>query len=473
LSFAQNKPRGFQAAFMQTVKNNLQLKGICVMSFPTNSRSRDFFRRFCILTFATTSLLAGCGGGSNTVPVVPNPSLPTGLPTPAAAGPVNTYSGAQSPGAWTVTLDNTKNIYTYQSITYPASPISGSLQVTNGFTKLSSSGYALEIQGRAVILRPGDVTAPLVFAVPQTGCYQITGKLRFQYMGMQVAPSPPVPYTGPILGYGSIVASTDSTGKSWQFENLQGNIVSGPGTFTGTCSSTNNQNAISFTGQTLLNNYWSRSGLPIIQETPTSNTQSNIWIGPSGFFVADQSDPTATAPTGASMAGVAEPSSALSTTDMASKTYLGFIYEPAATINSPSTTLPVSPATSAVTSPVAFGQVASSGTTMTGGIFPNDDVTQAPASDTMINLGKEDATYNGLYTAVSITVPDPDQNCANYTNTGITATSGINAQGYITCTFPGIAIAGNPEGKYALFISTYNWASRLGGVPMQFYLFQQ
>jgi hypothetical protein len=52
-------------------------------------------------------------------------------------------------------------------------------------------------------------------------------------------------------------------------------------------------------------------------------------------------------------------------------------------------------------------------------------------------------------------------------------TSGVNADGYITCTVPGIAVVGNPEGKYALFISTYNWASRLGGAYSQIYLFQQ
>jgi hypothetical protein len=49
----------------------------------------------------------------------------------------------------------------------------------------------------------------------------------------------------------------------------------------------------------------------------------------------------------------------------------------------------------------------------------------------------------------------------------------VNSQGYITCTFPGIAIAGNPDGNYAIFVNTYNWAARLSGVPMQIYLFQQ
>jgi hypothetical protein len=91
----------------------------------------------------------------------------------------------------------------------------------------------------------------------------------------------------------------------------------------------------------------------------------------------------------------------------------------------------------------------------------------------VINLGAQSSTYNGVYLSVSITVLDPAQNCANYTGSFKGGTSGINADGYITCTFPGIAIAGNPEGKYALFISTYNWATRLGGAYSQIYLFQQ
>jgi hypothetical protein len=168
---------------------------------------------------------------------------------------------------------------------------------------------------------------------------------------------------------------------------------------------------------------------------------------------------------------MAEPSSALSTSAVAAGQYLGFLYEPAAVAYQNATQS--APATSPFTAPVAFGQVAASGTTMTGGIFPDDDVTGTPNSDIQINLGKEDGTLNGLYTSVKITVLDPSQNCANFTDYSIPVTTGINSQGYITCTFPGVAVAGNPDGNYAIFINTYNWAARLSGVPMQIYLFQQ
>ena len=432
------------------------------------------------LVFLAVALAAGCGSGTKPATVVPDPSLPIGLPTPSAAGPVNTYSGGQSPGAWTVTLDDSKNAFSYQPVTFPAASTSGTLQAGGGFSALSNGGLAYEVLGRAAVLRPGGSASTRVFAVPQTDCYAITGKVRFQYIALfpgAVSPGGPdlTPNTAPFLGYGSIVASTDTTGKTWQFENLQGgawkslgSIVSGPASFTGACNAGGGQAAIAVTGQTLLDAFWN----PQVIGSITTGTQSNIWIGPSGFFAADQSDPTQAAATGASMAGMAEPAAALSTSTMAAGQYLGFVYE-AANNNNYGNGTPLPPA---FTAPVGFGQVvAGSGTTLTGGIFPNDAVTGTPNSDTQITLGKEDSTYNGLYTSVSVTVLDPAQNCANFNGSGfsIPITSGVSGQGYITCTFPGIAVAGNPDGKYAIFVSTYNWAASYGGQPMEFFLFQQ
>lgn len=419
-----------------------------------------------VLTLAAAAVVCGCSGSRPPL-IVPSPSAPLGLPAPPAAGPVNTYFGVQSPGTWTLTLDNTKNTFSYQPVTYPASPntpVSGTIQSSHGFSVLTSNGasagYALEVMGRFAVLRPGGLNTPPVFAAPQTSCYQLTGRSRFQYAAV-LAGAAGVVTTPPTFGYGSVVASTDSTGKSWQFENMQGNAVSGPASFTAMCGSVGNLTAINFTGQqSLLNSLWTPS--PAI--VPTANTGSVFSIGPTGLFVADQSDPTMTQPTGASVAGVVQPASALSTNDIESKQYLGFVYQGATTIG-----LNGVPATPPITSPVSFG------TTLIGGDFPNDDVTQAPNSDISITLGKQDPTYNGLYLNVSVTVSDPSQNCANFTGypSGVTPISGLNTQGYNTCTFSGIAVAGNPEGRYAIFVNTYNWAARLGGAPMQIYLLQQ
>ena len=452
-------------------------QGKCAMRLRNDASAPGLYA----ITLLTFSMLIGCGSSKTTL-VVPPPTEPVGLPTPAAAGPVNSYSGAQSPGAWTFTLDNTNSAFSYQPLTYPTSATSGALQSSGGFSTLASNGLAYEVLGRAAVLRPGDASTSPVFGVPQTQCYAITGRLRFQYItmfsGTEASGSPDASFGAPLLGYGSVVASTDSTGKAWQFDNLEGgawktpegtsgNIVSGPDSFTGACSIANGEASIALSGTSELNSFWQQAQTPL-----TTGTQSNVWVGPSGFFSADQSDPTQSVPTGASVAGIAEPASPLSTSAMAAEKYLGVLYQAPNAVNYGNG----ASTTSAITSPVAFGQVvAGSGTTMTGGIFPNDNISGTPNSDTEISLGSQDATLNGLYPSVSITVPDPNQNCANFVFFSIAGVvkSGVDDQGYPTCTFPGVAVAGIPEGKYAVFINSYNWAARYGGAPMQIYLFEE
>lgn len=447
------------------------------MRFSIGIRTRSHY----VAALLAVAILASCNSSKNAL-VVPGPSSPTGLPTPPAAGPVNTYFGGQSPGAWIFMLNNTNGAFNYQPATYSASATSGKLQASGGFSIFGGAGLAYEVLGRAAVLRPGDGAASPVFGVPQTQCYEITGRVRFLYIpmfaGVQDSGSPDAAHGAPLLGYGSVVASTDATGNAWQFENLQGgawttsegasgSIVFGPDSFTGTCTVANGQASISVSGDSMLDTFWAPDGAAI-----TSATQSKVWIGPSGFFAADQSDPTQRVPTGASVAGIAEPASALSTAAVAAGQYLGILYQAANSANYGNG----APATPAFTGPVGFGQVvAGSGTTMTGGIFPNGDVAGAPNTDTRINLGAQDATLNGLYASVSITVSDPAQNCANFVFFSLSGvvTSSVDGQGYPTCTFPGVAVAGNPNGKYAIFVNSYNWAVRYGGAPMQFYLFQQ
>jgi len=417
--------------------------------------------------------IPGCGGGKPPVTVVPNPIAVVGLPTPSAPGPVNTYNGGQSPGQWSLTLNNTSGAFSYQPVTYPAAATTGNLQTGGGFSSLGAAGLAYEVLGRAAVLRPGGSASSPIFSVPQTSCYAITGKMRFQYIAMFPGTQTNLIAQGSLdpLAYGSIVASTDSTGANWQFENLQGNTVSGPASFTGSCASANSAAAIALSGQTLLSDYW--APVPNTVTALPSTAKSNIWIGPSGFFAADQSDPAQTNPTGASLAGMAEPTASLSTSALASAQYLGFVYQAPTSASTGYTAVP------AFTAPVGFGQVvAGSGSSLTGGIFPSDNLAGAPNSDTVITLGSESSTLNGLYASVLITVLDPQQNCANFPGqpSGFTpknVTSGVNAQGYITCTFPGVAIAGNPDGNYAIFVNTYNWAATLGGAPQEFFLFQQ
>jgi hypothetical protein len=382
-----------------------------------------------------------------------------------------------------------KHAFTFQPVTYPGPATGGAIQNAGGFSALGSSGLAYEVLGRVAILRPGDNTASPVFAVPQTQCYAITGKVRFQYIAMfpggAVTGPPDTTYTAPLLGYGAVVASTDSTGKTWYFEDLQGgawpspsapsgnppaNIVAGPASFTGTCSTGGGNAAISFSGTSNLNNFWA----PVQLFTPIPPAaRSTIWIGPSGFFAADQSDPTQSAPTGASVAGIAEPSTPLSTPSVTAGQFLGLLYQAG---NSPQNYGGTGSASSAFTAAVGFGQVVpGGGSTLTGGFFPNGGISGTPNSDIQIDLGQQDITLNGLYPAASVTVLDPAQNCANFIYFSLSGvvTSGTSPQGYATCTFPAVAVAGRLEGKYAVFVNSYNWAAQYGGVPMQIYLFQQ
>jgi hypothetical protein len=403
------------------------------------------------------TLLTGCTSGSKTM-VVPDPSATVGLPTPAAAGPVNTYVGAQSSGEWSFTLDNTNGKFSYQPVTYSAAATTGTITATtNGFSVLSNGALAFEVEGRAAMLRPGDSTNALVFGVPQTECYPLTGRLRFQYLDVRDN------------AYGTIVASTDTTGANWAFDDLQGDYAYGPNSFAATCGASSNLSTINFTGSsTLLDHY--QFGFIF----PSSQVQSNIWIGPSGFFAGDQSvalgttipgtgGATVTRPYGASVVGIAEPTAALSASDIASKNYIGFHAEPGVYQGQQLRKQPY-------TAPVSF-------TGLTGEAYANADVTQAldPATAMTISLGKQDSTYNGYYPSATITALDPAQNCATaIANNGTTGiTPGTNAEGYVTCTSSATVVAGKAEGKYALIVSGANWTTDTGGRVMILYLFQQ
>ena len=83
---------------------------------------------------------------------------------------------------------------------------------------------------------------------------------------------------------------------------------------------------------------------------------------------------------------------------------------------------------------------------MTGGGYKADDVTQTPATNITIDLGAQDA-QNGLYKSVTVTVPDTYGDCVQQTY------GGKDVNGNPTCIFHGEAVIGNPNGKYAIFIT--------------------
>jgi hypothetical protein len=399
--------------------------------------------------------LAGCGGATNVIPNGTQTTPPSPFPIPPVPTVTNTYLGTQGPGVWTYTIDNIQGRYSYQALTYPGTSktsTAGSFVPLEGFLELSDSlggpaGYGLEIPSRAALLRPGDGTTNLVTSVQMLSCFPLLGNVKFQFVSL---PAVTTYYGGSNPGYGSVSANTSADGSTWQFGGMSllgpppayvasgphpGSQVTGyPNTFSGTCSSNNGQVSIS---------------IPAMNSTPAAT----FLVGPTGFIMEDQSvpNPPANYQPAASMFGVVQPSAPLVTANIVTGKYLGFMYTP----NLPG---------GVHTQMIGFGQtISGSGTSMTGGTWLNNDLTQLQNTDMVLNLGTQDSTNNGLYTSATLTMADPTYLCSR--NSGL---SGLDANGFPTCTFDAVAIAGNPENKFAIFVS----AETLIG-QAAIYLFQQ
>ena len=425
----------------------------------------------CLLLTAAIAL-AGCGGSSKSAPLQP------GLPTPGSAASLNSYIGTQGAqtntnaasgqgqgGVYAVTLNDSTKQFSFLDITVPSTlstssalPASGTFLTAAGFLDLTTTNatqmnpvsninpaYAIEIPGRATLLRPGDDTTPVVFAVEnENGCPAINGSVTFQFVAL------PDTYNSlsSTPAFGSVQASLQ--GSSWAFSNLLENTL-GNGAVTasplpsGICANTLAGMAIS---------------LP--PDTSHNVPPTTIGIGPSGFFMLDQNQ-VRTDSSGnlldfgaPSLIGVIQPANALSVSDLVGGKYLGFIFEPA------------NEATGGViTQPVGFGRVVTgTGNTLTGGIFPHDDLAQAPSTNIAISLGTQDASNNGQFPSASVTEPDPNQVCA----ANATGTPGKDGSGNPVCTFLAVVIGGNPEGKFALFLIAND---PVNSSAMGIYLFQQ
>jgi hypothetical protein len=439
--------------------------------------SRVITSAFTLAVLVLSIGIAGCGSSSQSVIVNPSETLAS-MPTPSTPTAANTYIGTDSLNVWSLNLDDTASSYSYTNTTSSSTPVTGTFTKSNGFLNLGESsgtslGYALEVQSRMALLRPGDATAGLVLSVPQTTCYPIPYRLLFDYIAMEAAPNGGTFLIDGSNSYASVVLNTDSTGAAWQFQNLQGTLVYGPNAFTGTCAVANGQATVNIgEGQSLFNVANNGGGLLSVSlgNGTSSVTTKLVAIGPSGVFLTQQNITGSSG--GAGAAGVAEPTSALTTTSIAAGSYLGFLTQATGDLYGSTYRNP------GFTSPVSFGPTTPSGATIIGGVFPDDDVTETPNSDTTITLGKQSSTYNGLYPNATVTMLDPNQNCTTEIDGGVTGlTVGVNADGYITCTYPAVAVVGNPEGKYVIFLDTFNYTansvSTQIGAPMQIYLFQQ
>jgi hypothetical protein len=420
-------------------------------------RSRSAFPRFSLRSalFLVTALVGtSCGGGSKA------PAPPLGLPPLTISGPSNSYLGTQSPGdIWQVSIDHTSNSFSAADLANSnSSPALGSVVDQIGFLALAQTnvsppfqpfGFALEIPGRALLLRPGANTAPLAALVPAS-CLNINGKVTFQFVAL-----PNTNWQASTdTAYGDV--QVNASGTAWTFSNFTqftlGNSSQAGATLSaGTCASN------------------PAGGLVTIPPNPGS-VSARLGAGPSGFFVADQFLPTASGNLSGA-AGVIQPSTSVNTGSVVGGSYLGFIYEP---------NLTASPATCstdclAPTQMAAFSgslttcQTLPSSSGLCGGAFFNDilgNLKQAN-TDTTIELGGEDAGNFGLYKSARVTIPDPAGSPGTCTPPGVART---DSQSNPTCTLPAIAVVGNPEDKFAIFLIAQD---TVNNSPMVIYLFQQ
>ena len=148
---------------------------------------------------------------------------PQGLPALTVPGPSNSYLGTEGPGNnWQASIDHTSNSFSAADLTNSsAGTVLGPIVDQIGFLGLAQTnlsppfqpyGFALEIPGRALLLRPGINTAPLAALVPGS-CLNIHGSVTFQFVTL-----PDQNWeVGADAAYGSVQAS--ASGNTWNFSN--------------------------------------------------------------------------------------------------------------------------------------------------------------------------------------------------------------------------------------------------------------
>lgn len=412
--------------------------------------------------------LLGCGGSSDS-----NSSA-------APAGEVYSYQGVSNltpatTGAayvpfWSFVLEGNENSFSYSSSFDPTNNLA---QVTSGTysadgaylaltshqsgngsgSQLANAGYALTIPGEAALLRPGSTAAVPVVTAQMSSCPAISSGETFLFVAL------PGAYwnAATSAAYGSIQASTDSTGSTWKFSNqsqsllaASGSPPSYPASFNGTCG----QGTLGY-------------NIGVLATTTSPYYDPQIAVSPNGYFAESTTGstvPTVVTPQEVQqpLVGVVAPSSALNTANVAAAKYLGLLYE-----SLPSTSA------SPTTELVSFGSsIAGSGTTMTGGVFPKDDPTQTPAANITVNFGVQSSTQNGLYPGVIVTEPDTTETQIGVNHcTANGGTSGTAVNGSATCSFNAVAVVGNPKNVFAIFLLGLDPLQ--SSAPFGLYLYQQ
>ncbi len=398
----------------------------------------------------------GCGsGGSQNAG-----GTQQGLAPPPAPSQINSYFGTTG-DIWSTKVNHTFNQVNGEDTTLHgiqlAGAIIGTFSGAGGFLGLNLTtvpneltgqtiGFALEIPGRAALIRYGNICEPLIPLAPTNGCTTIGGSVSYDYVTIPGASSSSNWLPNTDSTYGTFQVTSD--GSTWNLANitqftLAGTAPTNPGTGlpAGFCG-------IGANGYTV---------------TASSNTSPPVstvtmGFGPTGFFLEDngstQATPVGVVPSnalgsGVGAIGVIQPASPLNTGDVVGAVYLGFYYEPGIRGGGAVTQL-ASFGCSGATCPLP-----PSPTAIIGGVFPNtggmcpsgqpvDKPTQPASQNVTIDLGTQDPNNNGLYPSAMVTV------------------SGAS--------FPASAVVASLENKYAMFLIAEDTTNH---VPLAIYLFQQ
>ncbi|MBT9333137.1 hypothetical protein [Paracidobacterium acidisoli] len=403
------------------------------------TRRTGYWKQTCAVVLFCAGV-AGCGGGGTQQ----NTSIPT-------SSQAHTYVGTQASsgglgGVYGLTTDHSTNYFNLNDVSYPGGSyvnFIGNITTPKTFEYFNTTVsddpqytkqvlYALEV--------PGD-TAVLEFAPPITE--QLPPAVFAESNGCQPLMSSPTTYQFVQIGgngYGRVTVSTSQ--NNWSFSGFD--ILQTDGTDEKPAALGNGSCAQAAEGYV--------TTIP----TTTNGTPGvdTVAISPNGYFIMN----SAGAP---SLAGVVQPGSAIDTSALTGASYAGFEYD-ASAISPQDTNVP-----GQLTQPMYFSATNAADGQMVGGVFPSGDPSQTPGTSFTIHLGTQDPSHNGIYPSVTATIPDPRQVCVS------TPYAGTDASGNPTCTFPGVAVAGNPGGKYVLFVEVANPVTPDGTAIIDFLLYQQ
>ena len=423
--------------------------------------------------------LAGCGKG--VAPVTQTAPTTTG-PQTYFAPYVEGIAGGET--SLTYTIDDVAGSFsqtTYQPLTQPGPQVLNAGVLTVGQRGLRSLGitatytfsndttsyqvtpypmpglpgsFAVELAGQAggLVQMVGQPVQPLVAA---TQCPSSSAQ-TYQFVTIPNQQWDPTTDTA----YGSVEIS--SSGSDVTFKTISPSTLTGGGptqrsasSVTGACGPTFFGNITNVPGQLVVTDPGIATVLP---------AQAQIGIGPSGLLVENNGYPEGMAGTspaldyenvlgaGTGAVGLPKPSSALDTSTIVGKQYLGFIYAAGAVTSSGTIIAPWSSNlasfgvySSASSGCPSFAGGPSSGTSIYGGDF-NPATSSNGNCDFVIDLGQQDTSNNGLYPQARVWL-------------------GASYPGYspnIKYPFSAVAIAGQLGSQYAIFVigmdSVQPWA---------------